>query len=1035
MLLHQRTLIRFTERIVTRYSFPKHSACHVNRNNTLTCCFVVLRKRYFTNTSVLRFSSAIRPVKMNQDSQIAKVFDDIIKSENDRRTYKGLELSNGLRVLLISDPTTDKSSASLDVNIGSMSDPKNLPGLAHFLEHMLFLGTEKYPEENIYNKYIKQHGGASNAFTSGTHTNFYFDIAPSHLDGALDIFSQFFICPLFTENVADREVNAVNSEHERNLDDDAWRLSQLEKSLSDPEHDYSKFSTGNIDTLKRIPAENGIDVRAALLDFHKRWYSANIMSLVVLGKESMEDLVDIVVTKFVDIKNNQVTVPVWNDHPYRDEDLRKEINAVPVKDARSLTLRFPIPDLHQYYKSQPEHYVAHLVGHEGPGSLLSELKSRGWVNILSAYGSRAANGFGFFNVNVDLTVEGMARVDDIVFLMFQYLNMIKKAGPQHWIFDEFRQLEAIRFRFKDKESPMSYTRGLASLLHDYPMAEVIAGSYLLEEFRPDLIDELMTRLTPQNLRVMVVGKQFQGKTENKEYWYQTEYNVRNVSDETLLNWKKCDYNANLYLPSKNDFIPIDFDLKTREDKAIFPQIIKNSQSSRIWFLQDHEYLLPKAFYGFEISTPEVNVSPLAATASSLFAHLLSDALNEYVYNAELANLGYNCYNTKYGFKLEAGGFNEKLGVLVSKIVDKLTSFEVDEKRFEILKESQFRALKNYQTQSLGELLRYYTLLLTSNQCWTYEDRIHIEQDLTFDKMKSYVDLVFDRIHIEAYFCGNLSKDDAIEVTGAIEAAFKSRRSSKPLPLAHILRSREHALPDKSSYVYRIINPIHQTQGIQVYFQTGPQDTQSNVKLELMSQLLSEPCFSILRTREQLGYVAFSALRRAFGVQGFRIVIQSEYGPDYLDGRIEAFLVEMEKLIEEMSLEEFESNKKGLITKKLEKPKQLLSYAKKQFEEISTKQYQFNRDEIEAKAMQQLTKDDVLGFFKDHIAASAPKRRKLSVQILTKDKAASVPQNGFASAPEVDEPTEIRDVQMFKDGLGLYPLVLPYVDINQLSSKL
>lgn len=77
------------------------------------------------------------------DSHVAKIFDDIIKSANDKRTYRGLELTNGLRVLLVSDPTTDKSAASLDVNIGSLSDPRELPGLAHFLEHMLFLGTEK----------------------------------------------------------------------------------------------------------------------------------------------------------------------------------------------------------------------------------------------------------------------------------------------------------------------------------------------------------------------------------------------------------------------------------------------------------------------------------------------------------------------------------------------------------------------------------------------------------------------------------------------------------------------------------------------------------------------------------------------------------------------------------------------------------------------------------------------------------------------------------------------------------------------------
>jgi insulysin len=69
---------------------------------------------------------------------------------------------------------------------GFLSDPWELPGLAHFLEHMLFLGTEKYPCENEYNKYLSEHSGSSNAFTAAEHTTFYFDVAPEHLDGALD---------------------------------------------------------------------------------------------------------------------------------------------------------------------------------------------------------------------------------------------------------------------------------------------------------------------------------------------------------------------------------------------------------------------------------------------------------------------------------------------------------------------------------------------------------------------------------------------------------------------------------------------------------------------------------------------------------------------------------------------------------------------------------------------------------------------------------------------------------------------------------
>ena len=100
--------------------------------------------RYLITTTILllekpwpkRFSHKIRMASNSQQFSI-------IKSPDDDRLYRGLNLPNGLKVVLVSDPTTDKAAAALDVHVGHMSDPWNLPGLAHFLEHMLFLGTEK----------------------------------------------------------------------------------------------------------------------------------------------------------------------------------------------------------------------------------------------------------------------------------------------------------------------------------------------------------------------------------------------------------------------------------------------------------------------------------------------------------------------------------------------------------------------------------------------------------------------------------------------------------------------------------------------------------------------------------------------------------------------------------------------------------------------------------------------------------------------------------------------------------------------------
>ncbi|GAV77761.1 Peptidase_M16 domain-containing protein, partial [Cephalotus follicularis] len=151
---------------------------------------------------------------------------EIVKPRTDKREYRRIVLTNSLAILLISDPDTDKCAASMDVSVGSFSDPVGLEGLAHFLEHMLFYASEKYPLEDTYSKYIIEHGGSTNAFTASDHTNYYFDVNTDSFEEALDRFAQFFIKPLMSADATTREIKAVDSENQKNLLSDAWRMNQ-----------------------------------------------------------------------------------------------------------------------------------------------------------------------------------------------------------------------------------------------------------------------------------------------------------------------------------------------------------------------------------------------------------------------------------------------------------------------------------------------------------------------------------------------------------------------------------------------------------------------------------------------------------------------------------------------------------------------------------------------------------------------------------------------------------------------------------------
>ncbi|MEL7046408.1 MAG: insulinase family protein, partial [Pseudomonadota bacterium] len=189
-----------------------------------------------------------------------------VQSPNDRFAYRLLTLDNGLKALLVSNPDTPKAAASLDVQIGSGDNPEGRGGLAHFLEHMLFLGTKKYPDPAEYERFITEHGGSRNAYTSFEHTNYFFDVDAAHLDGALDRFAQFFIAPTLDAEYVERERNAVQAEYQMGLKSDGRRGLDVLQASMNPAHPFSRFTVGSLDTLADRP---GNPIRDDLLEFYE----------------------------------------------------------------------------------------------------------------------------------------------------------------------------------------------------------------------------------------------------------------------------------------------------------------------------------------------------------------------------------------------------------------------------------------------------------------------------------------------------------------------------------------------------------------------------------------------------------------------------------------------------------------------------------------------------------------------------------------------------------------------------------------------
>lgn len=170
----------------------------------------------------------------------------------------------------------------------SFSDPRDIQGLAHFLEHMIFMGSKKFPSENEFDQYIKRCAGFDNADTDFEETSFYFEVSENYLDGALDRFANLFKEPLMLKECMTREREAVESEFRSKMQKEDVRRDQLLSSLGNPDHPCSIFTWGNLKTLKDKLSDDELHRRVH--EFQKRHYSAHRMFMCIQARLPLDTM-------------------------------------------------------------------------------------------------------------------------------------------------------------------------------------------------------------------------------------------------------------------------------------------------------------------------------------------------------------------------------------------------------------------------------------------------------------------------------------------------------------------------------------------------------------------------------------------------------------------------------------------------------------------------------------------------------------------------------------------------------------------------
>uniref|UniRef100_A0A8C3BE51 Nardilysin n=1 Tax=Cairina moschata TaxID=8855 RepID=A0A8C3BE51_CAIMO len=689
---------------------------------------------------------------------------------------------------------SSQSAAALCVTVGSFCDPEDLPGLAHFLEHMVFLGSLKYPDENGFDVFLKKHGGSENASTDSERTVFHFDIWQQYFKAALDRWAQFFINPLMIRDAIDCEVEAVDNEYQlaKPCDTNRWEL--LLGSLARPGYPMRKFFWGNAETLKHEPKKSNIDIYTRLKDFWQNYYSAPYTNLVVQSK------------------------------------------VVPVSNIHLLNITWALPPQERNYRVKPLRYISWLVGHEGKGSILSFLRKKLWAVALS--GGNAETGFeqnsiySIFMISITLTSEGYEHFYEVAHVVFQYMKMLQKVGPDKRIWKEIQKINDNEFSFQDQVDPINYVENICENMHLFCKQDFLTGNQLLFDYKPEVIADVLDLLCPQRANLCLLSTNNEGKCPLKERWFETQYSVEDIEQYWATVWAfDFEINPDLHHPEENEYLATDFSLKPPDFPEVdYPVKVLNAPQGCMWYKKDNKFRKPKVYVHFHLISPQVQQSAESVVLLDIFVSILSLNLSEPAYGADIAKLEYKLVAGEHGLIIRVKGFNHKLPLLLQLVIDHLSDFSFTPGVFEMVKEELKKTYFNMLIKSevLAKDLRH--VILEYGKWPIIEKYQRLMKGISAESLLSFVKAFTSQLFVEGLAQGKLTCQEAKGFLRYVVVKLQFAPLAHPCPV----QFRVVDLPNTHLLCkVKTLNKGDANSEVTVYYQAGARSLRECVLTELL----------------------------------------------------------------------------------------------------------------------------------------------------------------------------------------------------------
>lgn len=879
------------------------------------------------------------------------------KSLADTNKYATLTLDNGLTVVLVSDPSAERSAAAMAVGAGNYQDPDDHAGTAHLLEHMLFLGTEKYPEAGAYQSFIRAKGGSHNAYTSGQLTNYYFDILPSDYTGALDRFAQFFIAPELDEQYIAREINAVDSEYRAKLDDENRRSNESLKKLYNPAHPASRFTVGNIDTLSNIEATQ---LKDKLKAFYDQYYTPSNMVLTLVSDQSLNQL-KVLAKRYFDgipagTKTPLATLPRLITETGKIQLFKTNTEKHVVK------FMFPIDSQTLRYATQPTRYISYVLGDESHNSLFADLKNNGWAQSLHVGLKHDDGQNALLAVSLNLTNAGVTHSNQVVARLFKAIENLRNAPISAEYLSEIKTLSQLNYQHRDYVSPIRLAQVLSSRALNIPATELLSSFHISQTADHQELHDLLLQLNKRNVVVQWQSPAHFPKnwTHESKAWsteplYQGQYQTLNLANDWPYTTLAQGLSEQYGLPNSNPYMPENLTVLANHDEA--PSKVTDNQNFDFWFRANSQYKQPNGmifgYFGF-LEDP----SRRDCLTMQLWARLFSDTISESTYQPFMAGLGYKLYPHRNGLTLRTSGYSDKQSAFFAQLVNDLMAFRASPERLEIARQEVAKGLRNLESQPPYALARHYFSQVAIKGNSSIELMQQQLADITLDEINQFIERHLQQFQFTGYMTGNFMQPQADNLSDELQSALHShlgKHTYQYVQLNEFEASKRYIFPFNTS----------NSDSTVLYSLIAADDNDASYKerayIRILSQLLSARFYHEFRTEKQYGYIVAVTNQTIEKTPAIGFLVQSpKVSTQTLVNEIERFIDEQE-WGDNVTQQEFDQARTALLAAFKKQPTSLKEEASREWPHIVEPEHNFADRENWITALEALDRNEFLAY--------------------------------------------------------------------------